>query len=227
MFDASRAGFVGRSGVDVASKLYQWHPCQRHCFSHPDQRGDAVATLGPGRGGWGYTVHTFCWRQSLHALFTPGWCFALLLGLSCDASSPLFCRAPAELLLRLRGDRPSVSGEAATGEAWMGDCMGPAPGGSKETPLCHAMAASLLLYRWESRCAPVSGGTTAVLLAAAAADASPANCVLCADSRPARCRTPNLSGPIVQWANNAATFQTGNRIYSIDRCWLGITATPC
>ena len=81
--------------------------------------------------------HTFCCRQSLHALFTPGWCRGFeVVGLDSEPSSP-FVTALSELLLRFRGD-PSSSGDALVGDACCGDWT--APGGSNETPLCQAIA---------------------------------------------------------------------------------------
>lgn len=99
---------------------------------------------------------TFCWRQSLHARFTPGWCrgllpFALLVGLpalmlpsapSAPPPSALSCSTPPrELRFRLRL-RDASSGLAAmgvvvvAGEVWCGETR-PADGGSNAVPLCQ------------------------------------------------------------------------------------------
>ena len=88
---------------------------------------------------------TFCCRQSLHAIFTPGWCRPLL-GVS--LSSPL--TPLRELRFRLRADA-SASGDAPPfGDKSAGDCIAP-PGGSKEVPL----AQDILLLNYCTRCAGV------------------------------------------------------------------------
>lgn len=86
---------------------------------------------------------TFCWRQSLQALFTPGWCRGLE-----GESSPL--AAPRELRLRLRPETSS-SGEAPLTDCWAGDCSALPPGGSKEVPALHdicSAAALLVSLKW-------------------------------------------------------------------------------
>lgn len=80
--------------------------------------------------------HTFCCRQSLQALFTPGWCLALpLVGLDWSPFSSPLCGVDSELRFRFRCEA-SPPGEVSVGEASCGDWTA-APGGSKETPLCQ------------------------------------------------------------------------------------------
>lgn len=124
-----------------------------------DWRGETAASTRGLRGSC-KVEDTFCWRQSLHARFTPGWCRwpFVVVGLPLLSTSPL--GVEMELRFRLRCVSSSPGVVVPVGLVCCGERIAGAVG-SKAVPECQLMVAlvfSLIRDRASRRCNDIGDG---------------------------------------------------------------------